>query len=222
MTDSRPPARRRRFVPDARLLLGIALVVASVGGVLAVVNSADARVTVYVAARTIAPGDSVLADDLLARQVALDDATTLYLSSGQVPDDGLVATAVVRQGELVPRSAVGSAMGTASTSIVLHLSGEVSESVVAGAVVDVWASSSASPSGELSSDDPLEPFPAPIVLCADALVTRVVESQGIVAAGDGQSVEVLVPRIRIARLLQAIADDDALAVVPAGIPLGAR
>ena len=221
MTDPRPPARRRRFVPDARLLLGVALVMASVAGVVALVNAADTRATVYVAVRTFTPGDRVLADDLLARRVALDDATGLYLSAGDIPD-GLVATAVVRQGELVARSAVGSAAGTASTSIVLHLSGEVSESVVAGAVVDVWASSTASAVGELDADDADGSFSAPIVLCADAVVTRVVESQGIVGAADGQSVEVLVPRTRIARLLQAIADDDALAVVPAGIPLAGR
>jgi hypothetical protein len=220
MTDQRPPARRRRLVPDARLLLGIGLVVASVIGVVTVVNAADIRSTVYVAARTLAPGDRLVSDDLLARRVALDDATGLYLSSGEIPDGGLVATAVVRQGELVPRSSVGSAAGSESTSLVLQLTGEVSESVVAGALVDVWSSSNDSNSIETDDQtDPFGAFSAPVVLCADAVVIRVLESDGIVSGTDGRAVEVLVPRIRIARLLQAIADDDALAVVPAGIPL---
>jgi hypothetical protein len=60
------------------------------------------------------------------------------------------------------------------------------------------------------------------VLSADAVVTRVLHPEGIVSAADGESVEVLVPRARIARLLQAIADGAALAVVPAGIPFEPR
>jgi hypothetical protein len=48
---------------------------------------------------------------------------------------------------------------------------------------------------------------------------RVVEPDGIVSPGEGRSVEVLIPRSRIARVLQAVAASDELAVVPAGIPL---
>lgn len=223
MTDQRAPVRRRRFVPDARLLLGIGLVVASVIGVVSVVNAAAIRSTVFVAARTLGPGEPISPDDLLARQVALDDATGLYLLSDQIPAGGLVATAVVREGELVPRSSVGTAAGSESTSLVLQLTGEVSESVVAGALVDVWSSSNGPDS--IETDEPADPFGtfgAPVVLCADAVVIRVLESDGIVSGTDGRAVEVLVPRIRVARMLQAIADDDALAVVPAGIPLAAQ
>jgi hypothetical protein len=60
------------------------------------------------------------------------------------------------------------------------------------------------------------------VLTPDAVVIRVIEPEGIVSAADGSSVEVQVPRSRIARLLQAIANGDALAVVPAGIPVARR
>jgi len=223
MTEQRPPFRRRRAMPDARLVVGIALVIASVVGVVVLVNTTDTRTTVYVAASTFVPGDRILPDGLLARRVALDDATGLYLATGDVPDGGLVATAIVRGGELIPRAAVGSAAGTESTSIVLHLTGEVSESVIAGALVDVWSSSTdAGGVGSDESEAQLGAFGAPVVLCADAVVVRVLEPDGIVSASDGRSVEVLVPRSRIARLLQAIADDDALAVVPAGIPLATR
>jgi hypothetical protein len=60
------------------------------------------------------------------------------------------------------------------------------------------------------------------VLASDAVVVRVIDDEGIIAGSDGDSVEVLVPRVRIARLLQAIANGDALAIVPAGIPLSER
>jgi hypothetical protein len=215
MSDPRPSARRRRPTPDPRLIVGIVLVVASVAGVVGIVASADRRVVVYAAAATLAPGDRVRADDLIARQVALDDASELYLTARDLDAAGLVATSVVRRGELVPRSALGSAAGSGSTTLVLPLAGGVSESVVAGATVDVW--SSVGEGTELESD--ASGFQPPTVLSSDAIVVRVIEADGLVSAADGPSVEVLVPRARVARLLQAIANGDALAVVPAGIPL---
>ncbi|CAN5429440.1 flagellar protein FlgA [soil metagenome] len=196
--------------------MGVGLVIASVAGVVAIVGATDQRVTVYAAAQTLAPGDRVAADDLIARRVSLDDAASLYLAAGDLPDAGLAATTVIRRGELVPRSAVGTEQGRDSTAIVLRLAGAVSESIIAGAAVDIWSSTSASGDADMPG---LGGFGPPIVLSSDAIVVRVIEADGIVSAGDGQSVEVLVPRSRIARLLQAIANGDALAVVPAGIPL---
>jgi hypothetical protein len=201
-------------VLDVRLLIGLALVVGSVAGVLAIVSTGDRRTTVYAAASSLSPGDRIDQDDLVLRQVSLDSAEPLYLGPGDLPDDGVVIGAVVRSGELVPSAAVASVEGERSTSLVLELSGRVSAAVVPGATVDVWAAPQAS--GEVGSHGTFGP---PIVLTADAVVVRVVDDEGIVAASEGDAVEVLVPRSRIARLLQAIANGDALAVVPAGIPL---
>jgi len=61
---------------------------------------------------------------------------------------------------------------------------------------------------------------APVVLVSGATVVRVLDDASLVgAAAEPTSVEVLVPRTRVARLLRAIAGGDALAVVPAGLPL---
>ena len=219
MSDPRAVPRRRRFGVDPRLIIGVGLVVASVAGVVGVVQASDRRVTVYAAASTLAPGDRVDADDLLPRRVALDVAAGLYLAEGDLPEGGVVATAVVREGELVPMSALGTSAGSDATTIVLQLAGRVSASVEAGALVDVWASSGESVDPSTGLAGPAMP---PAVLAPDAVVTRVLRPEGIVTAGDGEAVEVLVPRARIARLLQAIADGDALAVVPAGIPFSPR
>lgn len=218
MSDPRLPARRRRASLDPRLIVGLVLVLASVAGVMGIVAAADHRVTVYAAAATLVPGDRVSAGDLVVRHVALDDASTLYLTERDLRRDGLVATTVVRRGELVPRSAVGSGQGNDSTSLVVHLDGDVSESVVSGAVIDIWSSPRMGADSDAGSS---AGFGAPTVLCSDAIAVRVVASDGFVSAGDGQSVEVRVPRSRLARLLHAVANGDALAVVPAGIPLSA-
>ena len=204
---------RRRFAPDPRLFVGLALVIVSVLSVVGVVAAADSRTVVYAAAAPLSPGDRVDAGDLVERSVALDGATGLYLGEDELPDDGVVITESVREGELVPRSAVGSVGGLRVTSLVLESRTPVSGAVVPGSTVDIWAAPAA--------DDQMRAgqFGPPAVLVPDAVVVRVIADDGLVATNGGVSVEVLVPRNRIARLLQAVANESAIAIVPAGLPL---
>ncbi|MEP6842655.1 MAG: hypothetical protein ABJA11_03980 [Pseudolysinimonas sp.] len=224
--------RRRRNAPDLRLVLGVLLVVGSVAGVFGIVTAADRRVTVYAAAAALATGERVDAGDLVQRSVALDGSDRLYLAVGDIPSGGLVVTQPVAKGQLLPTSAVGSTVGVRSTSLVLQLATRVSGAVVPGASVDIWAapdqdgmgivSTSAEPNGATPStaDDGLVGARVPTVLVSGAIIVKVLdESSGFSVANSGSSVEVLVPRTRVARLLQAIAQKAALAVVPAGIPI---
>lgn len=201
--------RRRRTI-DVRLLIGLALVAASVVGVVALVGAVDARTTVYAAASALSPGDRIDRGDLVEREVSLDGADGLYLGVDELPADGLVVVHPVHDGELLPRTAVGDASGIRSTALVLELTAPPSSAVRAGAVVDVWAS---------PADADGRGFGAPVVLVPDAVVVRVVEDDGLVSSG-GSAIEVLVPRSRVARVLQSQAAGDALAVVPAGLALG--
>jgi hypothetical protein len=219
MNEPRPAARRRRPAVDPRLVIGIALVVVSVAGVMGIVGAVDRRVTVYAAATTLTPGDRLSTDDLIARQVAVDGPDGLYLDAGDLDDGSLVVTTVVHRDELVPRSAVGDDEGDRSTTLVLPIAGGVSGSVTAGATVDIWSSAEVAPDADEIAAGAFGP---PVVLSDEAIVIRVIESEGFVSAGEGVSVEVLIPRSRVARLLQAIANGDALAIVPAGIPLSSR
>lgn len=211
MTD---PAPRRRIALDVRLVIGLLLVAASVAGVVVLVGAADARVRVYAAADALVPGDRIHAEDLVERSVALDGSEELYLAVGAVPDDGIVVAQPVAAGQLVPLSAAGSGDGERATSLVLRLAGPVSSVVETGSLVDVWGVALLD-QGETGT---------PVVLAAEATVVRVIAEESLVAgtAGAASTVEVLVPRTRVARLLQAIARGDALAVVPAGLPLAQR
>jgi hypothetical protein len=209
--------RRRRFAVDVRLVIGLLLVAASVAAVTLLVGAADTRVSVYAAAEALAPGDRIDADDLVERSVALDGAEELYLRVGDVPADGIVVVQPVAAGQLVPMSAAGSADGQRATSLVLQLAGPVSTVVETGSLVDVWGvalSDDAAP-GERGTG-------TPVVLVSQATVVRVLEDDTLIAGAGGaaSTVEVLVPRSRVARLLQAIAHGDALAAVPSGLPLG--
>jgi hypothetical protein len=53
------------------------------------------------------------------------------------------------------------------------------------------------------------------VLVPSATVVRTIEGDGLVAAQDGTSVEVRVPTKKVAVVLEAVANADALSLVPA-------
>jgi hypothetical protein len=183
MRDGARAGARRRFWFDPRFAIGLLLIVASVAGVVGIVGAADSS-------------------------VRLAGAERLYLVPDDLPDDGLVVTKAVAEGELVPASAVGSTEGERHTSIVVEVSGELAESVEAGSTVDVWSARESA--GGV--------FDAPVVIVSGATVVRLVDRQGLVVDNDSRSVEVLVPRTDVARVLEAIANDDAIAVVPASLP----
>lgn len=200
--------RRKSFAFDPRLAIGLLLVVGSVAGVVGIVSAADTSVQVYAARDPLAPGDRIMPDDLEPRSVRLDATAGLYLAPGDVPDAGFVVTRSVAQGELVPASAVGSVDGLRLTSVVLTMGSQLAASVQPGSVVDVWSAE------ETESNH----FGPPAVIVPGATVVRLVKSDSIVAADQAVGIEVLVPKSKIARVLEAVANDDAISVVPATMP----
>lgn len=224
--DPRPARSSRRRAPDLRLVIGILLVAASVAGVFAIVFAADRRVTVYAASASLTPGQRIDRDDVVERTVALDGADALYVGRGGIPSGGLVVTQSVAKGQLLPTSAVGSTAGVRSTSIVLQLATRVSGAVVAGATVDLWSapktvgSAGASAGAGVGGSDEADALLAPAVLVSGATVVRVLDASGSFSVdAKGSQVELLVPRSKVARVLQSVAHGDALAVLPAGIPV---
>jgi flagella basal body P-ring formation protein FlgA len=199
----------RSFWFDPRFAIGLGLVVVSVFGVLGIVASGDSSVQVFAARSALVPGDRIGAADLLVKSVRLGDLDGKYLVPADVPSGGLVVTRVVSAGELVPASAVGDRSGARVASVVVAVQGSLPKSVAAGAVIDIWSASRA--------DD--RSYGPPSVLASSVTVVRVIAPDGMVSAKNGDSVEVLVPRSRIARVLQAIANQDAISLVPANLPV---
>ena len=200
---------RRRFAVDARLLIGALLVAASVAGVSWTVASADRTVAVYAAKSALYPGDRVTASDLAVARVRLGSEAERYLTVAELPADGAVIGRAVGEGELVPSAALGAAEGSTSAAVVVQLSSPLSGAARPGIAVDLWAAE------RLESSR----FGPPAVLVPGATIVRVVEPEGIVA-DDGVALEVLVPRTSVARLLEAVANGDAVAAVPVSVPLG--
>ena len=199
--------RKKRFWFDPRFAIGLVLIVVSVAGTAFVVTAADSSVPVLAARAPLTPGQTITADDLVVAKVAMERGSSLYLSPSDVPADGLVVTRTVAAGELVPASAVGSAASIDSTSLVITVKGQLAGSIAAGTTADVWAAA--------KTDDG---YGAPVVIVPTATVVRLVKPDGIVVDDSTGSVEILVPKDTVARVLEAVADQDALSLVPASVP----
>ncbi len=209
-SEDKTGGRRRRVIVDPRFIFGIVLMAGSTAGVLWLVSSADQTTTMLAADSTLMPGDRVTATDLVVVDVRMPVVEDHYLQPGDLPADGAVVIRVVDEGELVPASAIGAAANENSTSMVVALSGRLPESVGRGAEVDLWASP--------ATDD--RRFGPPAVLVPSALVVRIVEDDGFVVDRSASAVEILVPESRVPRVLEAIANADALALVPVAVSAG--
>lgn len=199
--------RPRAVWGDARFLLGILLVVASIAGVWFVVAAARQTVPVFAATRTIVPGETLSEGDVRVVDVALGQLERAYLTP-EALEEGLVATRTVSEGELVPQSAVGAAAAAATTTVVLQSAVDVPASVEAGSVVEVWEA----PLIERGR------YEAPRILVADATVVSVARDDSVMGGG-AASLEVVIPRADVAAVLAAMADESALSIVPSA---GAR
>lgn len=202
----------RRFWFDPRFLIGIVLVAASITAVVGIVMTADRTVEVYAAPAALAPGDRVSADSLESRFVRLEGAQDTYLSPLTLPSGGLVVVRAVSPGELVPLTAVGQSVGQRVASVVIPVSTALATSIGPNSVVDVWS----------AAETEHGVFGPPSVLVSSATVVRVVESTGFIAGSNSGGVELLVSRGRIARVLEAVANSDALSLVPVSIPVSQR
>lgn len=202
-------ATPRTFWVDPRFVIGVGLVLASVAGVYAIIAATDDSIVVYAASTTLIPGDTLTAAELTSQRVRLGDSASRYLTPERLPEEGIVVAHSVAAGELIPVSAVGNSAGVRMASVVVTVGGELAQSIAPGALVDIWASRESEQDG----------YGPPVVVVGGATVVRVLDASGLIAQR-GQSVEVLVPRSAIARMLEAVANGDEIALVPLSLPLG--
>lgn len=198
-----PRSKPRAFWSDARFLIGIALIVASVAGVWFVVAAARHTAPVLAATRTLVPGEALSSADLRVVDVALGQLGDAYVTPTTL-EPGSVATRTIAQGELVPISAVGDATRATTTTIVLSSSVDVPATVEPGSMVDVW------------SADQIERgvYATPRILVAGATVAAVAR-KGSALGSSGTTVELIVPRADVTATLAAITGGASLSVVPA-------
>lgn len=141
MSDLPVPSARRLQKPgwrDARLVVGLVLVLASVALGSVVVSSADDRAPVYAARGPLVPGRPLTADDLVRVDVQLGSRTEQYLSAGSGLAPGRFVLREVGEGELVPRRAVGSQEQVEVQPLVLSVDAGSVAALAVGSRVDVY------------------------------------------------------------------------------------
>lgn len=201
-THTRP---RRAFWGDVRFFIGIALVALSVAGVWLIVSSSEDTTPVLQANRTIVQGEALVSGDFQVVEVSLGAVTEDYLAPQDL-EPGQIAARTVDAGELVPAAAAAPADSLRSTTIVVESSTGVPADVSPGAVVELWH---APPTGDGRA------FDTPRILVADAVVSSIVEEEGVLAR-ETAGVEVVVDRADVAAVLAAITGGSALSLIPVG------
>ncbi len=208
-TDLPAPAATRLRAPswrDPRLLVGLLLVLGAVVLGARVVAAADDTSPYYAAARPLVPGDRVGADDVRVVDVRLPDSADGYVAARDPLAPGTVATRTVGEGELLPRSALGTQGDVALQPVGIPVEAAAS-GLGTGAVVDVWV---ALPDPERAGS-----FLEPERTVQGATVAGVTDSGSSLGGTGGRTVEVLLEQDALADVLGALANDAVVSLVPA-------
>lgn len=174
-----------------------------------VVRAAQHSVSVYVARSTTVPGQRVQAAALGVADVRLSGADLArYVRADQPLPPDAVALRVVAPGELLPRSALGSAADLAVRPVSVPVHGVPSEAVRTGAEVDLWFTPAPDRTVAAASAPP-----SPVQLAAGLTVADVNRPAGAFTAGGITTVHVLVPVADLPEVLSALAGQGVVDVV---------
>lgn len=189
------PMPRRVRTPrwlDLRLVVGIALVLASVLLGAVVVSHARHTTTAFVTTHAVAAGARLSAGDVEAVDVQLPDAQRAQFPDEQKAIVGQTLTRSLAAGELVSTTALG---GTdVGTTVSVPLDAGAAPDLHAGQRVRFWLST---------------PTCRAVVLVADATVVQVRDSSGSFSSGRGQDIVLRLPDALADRVMSALAIADA-------------
>ncbi|MFN8097404.1 MAG: SAF domain-containing protein [Dermatophilaceae bacterium] len=138
---------RRPSWKDARLVVGLVLVLLATGLGAAGLRAADRRVPVVVAKTTLVPGQRLDPSMLTTVEVQVERTGEAYVAA----DHGLPSTGYilreVRPGELVPKSALGTAAQVDVAPLAVSIDAVSATTLVSGSLVDVYADKPTTDSG---------------------------------------------------------------------------
>lgn len=206
-TSARPPAERFRRPSwrDPRLAVGIVLVLASVIGVVGLVQANDATSPFLVAKHDIAVGDPVGRKDFDVVDMALGSSQQQYLSADAHWDSHAVATQMISSGQMAPTSSIGHTDQLNRKPVSVVMKKDLTEGIHSGQSVDLWVAEQQG-SGESWAD--------PKKLVTGAEVVRVIHNEDALSASSDASVQVLVDEADLAPVIKASSGDAKVTLVP--------
>lgn len=197
------PRLKKPSWKDPRLLLGVMLVLASTAGVVALVGSADQTTEVFVVDENIPVGTPVSAEDLAVLPVRLGDISGAYLPAADGIPENAVATSLLRRGELVARSDLGTADGLDRKPVGLRVDDLLPSGTQAGSRVDVW----------VAMPDERNGFKEPQQILTAAEISELTVDESVLGATRSTQILVLVEDTDLPGLLSAQSNGAKIAVV---------
>lgn len=155
--------------------------------------------TYLIAASNLAPGTQLRAESMLSEALDLGSIAQNYLTTDELADSYLVLP--VAAGELIPKRALGQALGQNQTSIRIVPNLKPASQIVAGARVAIW-----------QVVEVEEAFESQL-LVPSALVSDLVYGEGLFA-GEVPEVELLITREQATLVLQALTEEAAIYLLP--------
>ncbi|MBO3086744.1 hypothetical protein [Cellulomonas dongxiuzhuiae] len=202
---------RRPGWRDPRLLVGLALIAASVALGSWAVTTAQRTVPVYVARDVLVPGTALTSSVLVVADVRLADHVDGYLRADEPLADAAVLLRTVGAGELVPAAAVGDAADLDVRAVPVTLSGPAPSGLGAGSRVDLWFTPEGGPAAPA---DARGVDVTPRELATALTVAELSSADGAFASGGARTVHVLVPVEDLPEVLGALAGGGTVDVVP--------
>lgn len=152
-----------------------------------------------IAATNLAPGSNLSASELRVEPLDLGSAADYYLSADELAGAELVLPIGV--GELIPKRAVGKALGANQTSIRIIPKLKPANQIRAGSSVSIWQ--------VVESE---EGFESQLVVAA-ALVNELSYGEGLFA-GELPEVELLISSDQATLVIEAVTAESALYILP--------
>lgn len=190
---------------DPRLIVGIILVAMSVTGVVALVQSMDARQGYWAASVDIVPGAQASSEDFHIVQASMSETADHYwVAADQLPPDFLVSS-TIRQGELLPVENVSEADPDGRQQVGVRVSEDMPAAVDVGSRADVWVA--------LTSADG-RGFEEPTKLVSNAEVVGMDDNTSAFAAADTTTVYLMLSEDALPSVLDAQANGAQISLVP--------
>lgn len=194
-----PTPKARRLVKpswkDARLIIGVLLVLLAIIIGAAAFSAADDRVGMWAAKHTLTPGQEVTNSDFIRVDVQLGDASSDYLRAGERLPNGAIADRQLRAGELVPRSAVIDPTRKRVREVPVRVDPVYLSNLTVGSRVTVFVPEARAQDPEGGAADERVQYEE---LVKRATISRLPKpSGGVMASGSGSSAVIVVPESQV-------------------------
>lgn len=193
---------------DPRLIVGVILVLLSVTGVVALVQTMDTRQGYWAASVDIVPGTKASEADFHIVQANISESAEQYWSAEeQLPPEFMVSSTIL-QGELLTTNRVAESDPDGRQQVGVRVSEDMPAGVNLGSRTDVWVA---------LSDEDGRGFDEPTKLVGNAEVVGIDDNASTFATADTTTVYLMLSQDSLPAVLDAQANGAQISLVPATV-----